>query len=230
MKLTPVECTLCENAFGRYCVPKSSQHRPASQEVLRGHVWERETIEFMRRHARDRDVVHAGMFFGDFLPGLAPAIAPGRKMFAFEPNPESFACAQWTALLNGLTNVDMQNAGLGDAKKSALMRTRENGKAIGGASHILAGDGDYKGMEGDVIPISVVAIDEILPPVADVGIIQLDIEGYEKYALMGAVNTIRKDRPIIILENVPQDVIEEFLVPIGYRRGDAINGNTVFVP
>ncbi|HEV3043107.1 MAG TPA: FkbM family methyltransferase, partial [Roseiarcus sp.] len=110
------------------------------------------------------------------------------------------------------------------------MRTRENGKAIGGASHILAGDGDYKGMESDVIPISVVTIDEILPPVADVGIIRLDIEGYEKYALMGAVNTIRKDRPIIILENVPQDVMEEFLVPIGYRRGDAINGNTVFVP
>lgn len=88
MKLTSVDCTLCENAFGRYCVPKSSQHRPASQEVLRGRVWERETIEFMRRHALDRDVVHAGMFFGDFLPGLAPALAPGRKIFAFEPNPE----------------------------------------------------------------------------------------------------------------------------------------------
>jgi hypothetical protein len=137
MKLTSVECILCENAFGRYCVPKSSRHRPASQEVLGGRVWERETIEFMRRHVLDRDVIHAGMFFGDFLPGLAPALAPGRKVFAFEPNPESFACAQWTAALNALTNVDMRNAGLGEAKRSALMRTQENGRAIGGASHIL---------------------------------------------------------------------------------------------
>jgi FkbM family methyltransferase len=230
LKLTSVDCTLCENAFGRYCVPKSSQHRPASQEVLRGRVWERETIEFMRRHALDRDVVHAGMFFGDFLPGLAPALSPGRKIFAFEPNPESFACAQWTALLNGLTNVDMRNAGLGEATKSALMRTLENGKAIGGASHLLRANGDYKSIQNDIIWVDVVTIDEILPPVADVGIIQLDVEGYEKYALIGGINTIRKDRPIIILENVPQDVVDEFLIPIGYRRGDAINGNTIFVP
>ena len=176
MKLTPVECTLCENAFGRYCVPQSSQHRPASQEVLRGRIWERETIEFMRRHARDRDVVHAGMFFGDFLPGLAPAIAPGRKMFAFEPNPESFACAQWTALLNALTNVVMHNAGLGEAKKSALMRTRENGRAIGGASHILGEAGDYQSIESDMVSVNLVTIDEILSPDTDVGIIQLDTE------------------------------------------------------
>jgi FkbM family methyltransferase len=230
MKLTSVECILCENAFGRYCVPKSSQHRPASQEVLRGRVWERETIEFMRRHALDRDIVHAGMFFGDFLPGLAPALARGRKVFAFEPNPESFACAQWTATLNALTNVDMHNAGLGEAKRSALMRTRENGRAIGGASHILPGDRDYESIERDVISVSVVRIDEILPLVADVGIVQLNIEGYEKYALLGGINTIRKHRPIIILENVPQDVVDELLTPIGYRRGDIINGNTIFVP
>jgi FkbM family methyltransferase len=152
------------------------------------------------------------------------------EVFAFEPHPESFACAQWTALLNGLTNVDMRNAALGEAKKSAPMRTLENGKAIGGASHILLGDRNYERIQRDVISVSVVTIDEILPPVADVGIIQLDIEGYEKYALLGAVNTIRKDRPIIILEDVPQDVIDEFLIPIGYRRGDTINVNTIFVP
>jgi FkbM family methyltransferase len=230
MKLASVECTLCENAFGRYCVPKSSEHRPASQEVLCGRVWERETIEFMRRHALDRDVVHAGMFFGDFLPGLAAALAPGRKVFAFEPNPESFSCAQWTAVLNALTNVDMHNAGLGEAKKSALMRTRENGRAIGGASHILGANGDYKSIESDIISVDVVTIDEILPRDADVGIVQLDTEGYEKYALLGGMKTIRKNRPIIIIENVPQDVMDEFLIPIGYKRGDTINGNSIFVP
>lgn len=129
-----------------------------------------------------------------------------------------------------MTNVDMRNAGLGEAKKSALMRTLENGKAIGGASHLLRANGDYKSIQNDIISVDVVTIDEILPPVADVGIIQLDVEGYEKYALIGGINRIRKDRPIIILENVPQDVVDEFLIPIGYGRGDAINGNTIFVP
>jgi len=81
-----------------------------------------------------------------------------------------------------------------------------------------------------MVSVNLVTIDEILSPDTDVGIIQLDTEGYEKFALLGGINTIRKDRPIIILESVPQDVIEEFLVPIGYRRGDAIDGNTILVP
>jgi hypothetical protein len=63
--LTKIDCTLCENSFGRYCVPKSSQHRPAPQDVLRGRVWELNTINFMRNHVVGRDIVHAGMFFGD---------------------------------------------------------------------------------------------------------------------------------------------------------------------
>ena len=86
MKLTSVECILCQNDFGSYCVPKSSQHRPAPQKVLRGQVWENDTIEFMRNHAYNRDIIHAGMFFGDFLPGLASALAPGRMIYnAMQP-------------------------------------------------------------------------------------------------------------------------------------------------
>jgi hypothetical protein len=60
--------------------------------VLRGDVWERQAIEFIRASARDRDVVHAGTHFGDFLPALAPATS--RTIYAFEPNSEHFACAE----------------------------------------------------------------------------------------------------------------------------------------
>ena len=50
MALTPVRCTLCENKFGRYAVPISSEHRPVPQTILRGEVWEPETLEFLSRN------------------------------------------------------------------------------------------------------------------------------------------------------------------------------------
>ena len=76
-----VDCTLCENEFGRYAVPLSSRHRPAAQAVLAGGVWERETIDCIRAHP-ERDVVHAGTYFGDFLPALSAAMSVPPAMAA----------------------------------------------------------------------------------------------------------------------------------------------------
>ena len=103
--MTPVACALCTNEFGRYAIPLSSAYRPAAQTVLRGDVWERETIDLLRTHG-DRGVVHAGTYFGDFLPGLSAALKPGRTIYAFEPNAENFACAEWTLSRLGHTRVE----------------------------------------------------------------------------------------------------------------------------
>src|SRR5262249_26486167 len=130
------------NAFGRYCVPRASQHRPAPQEILRGGIWELDTINFMRDHAGNRDIVHAGTFFGDFLPGLSSAIVPGATIYGFEPNPENFAAAQWTLAINGLSNVRLQHAGLGSEEARAFVTTADAaGKPLGGASYIVGQDG-----------------------------------------------------------------------------------------
>ena len=229
MKLTSVDCTLCENEFGRYCVPAASQDRPAPMAVLKGKVWEYETVVYMRENIGDRDIVHAGMYFGDFLPGLAKVLRPTRVLYGFEPNPANFACAQWTAVLNDLTNVVLTNSGLGEASKQAKMRVAENGRAIGGLSEIL--QAPRAGMkDDDVAMVDVVAIDDAIPAIADVGILQLDVEGYEQFALMGAMRTLERCRPIVIVESVPEAFIRTTLLPMGYRRDIELCHNTVFVP
>jgi hypothetical protein len=183
--LTKIDCTLCENSFGRYCVPKSSQHRPAPQDVLRGRVWELNTINFMRNHVVGRDIVHAGMFFGDFLPGL------------------------------------------GAERKQAFMRiASKEGKALGGASRVVD-DTRPRDDEG-IDAISLVKIDEALPAAADVGIIQLDVEGYEASALAGGIQTIQRCLPIIIVETVPTAFVTDHLVPLGYSRTGTVCGNSIF--
>lgn len=227
--LTKVDCTLCENVFGRYCVPRSSQHRPAAQAVLNGGVWELETVNFMREHVRDRDIIHAGMYFGDFLPGLASAMASGRTIYGFEPNPENFNCAQWTAVLNTLTNVRLHNAALGAEQRQAYLKiTGKDGKAFGGLSHIVDDWSASRRNNDGVTPISLVTIDEALPATADVGIIQLDVEGYEASALIGGLKTIRRCRPIIIVETVPDAFVQQYLAPLGYSQTETVRRNSVF--
>jgi FkbM family methyltransferase len=222
-RMAAVDCTLCENEFGRYAVPLSSRHRPAAQAVLRGDVWERETIDYIRAHAA-RDVVHAGTYFGDFLPALSAAMTPGRTIYAFEPNSENLACAEWTTLLNALGNVQLQHAALGDAKSRRQMQTTYAGRALGGASRIT----DTPGGGADYEDITTVRLDDVLPPESDIGVLQLDVEGFEEFALKGALGTIARCRPILILETVPDAFMDACIAPLGYQRAGAVCGNAIF--
>jgi FkbM family methyltransferase len=219
-----VDCTLCENEFGRYAVPLSSRHRPAAQAVLAGGVWERDTVDFLRAHA-DRDVVHAGTYFGDFLPGLSAAMKPGRTVYAFEPNSENHACAEWTTLLNALGNIRLQHAALGDVSSTRQMQTAQAGVALGGMSCITDAAQDPV---GDYEDVTTVRLDDVLPETSDIGVLQLDVEGFEEPALKGALDTIARCRPILILETVPAAFIASCLVPLGYQQHGAVCGNAIF--
>ena len=102
-------------------MPLSSFHRPAAQKILSGDVWEAETIEFMSVNAPEGDIVHAGSYFGDFIPALSRSRKSGAKVWVFEPNPENFRCAKITIYINELENVQLIKACLGAEKATIPM-------------------------------------------------------------------------------------------------------------
>jgi hypothetical protein len=61
---------IARNYHGQYCVPLASRHSPAARMVLAGDIREAATIDVLRA-AAPGDIVHAGAYFGDFLPALA---------------------------------------------------------------------------------------------------------------------------------------------------------------
>ncbi len=126
------------NIYGRYCVPRSSCMRPAARTIIAGKVWEKDTIRFVAQNCGNGDVVHAGAFFGDFLPGLSQALHPDARLWAFEPSRENFLCAQETVALNGLANVVLANAGLGARQGTGTLCVSAGGEAHGGASVCLS--------------------------------------------------------------------------------------------
>ncbi|MDZ5620796.1 FkbM family methyltransferase [Nocardioides bizhenqiangii] len=228
-----LECKITANRYGTYCVPASSAQRPAAQAVLRGQVYEKDTIAFMTAHCGDHDIVHAGTYFGDFLPALSAAISPDAKVWAFEPNSESHRCAEITMLLNRIANVELRHAGLGATSSTSFVQTTNaRGRALGGTSRIVS----------EVLPgataesVDVVAIDDVVPADRTVGILQLDVEGYEREALTGAFATIRRCRPILVLEQQPshafldEDWFADNVLSIGYELAQRMHLNRVYRP
>ncbi len=222
-----LQCAIAYNKYGGYCVPLASSHRPAVQRILRGEVHEPNTIEFLISHCKDGDIVHAGTYFGDFLPALSNSCASGAKVWAFEPHPEHYRCALITLELNMLQHVNLLNAGLGDRQSSQVMvTTDESGRPLGGGSQIVsAGHAENRRA---TLPVQVVLIDDVVPQDRKVSIIQLDVELFERQALAGALKTIQRCLPVILVETMPE---EEWLAaniwPLGYRVSGEVDGNKV---
>lgn len=219
----PLAFHIAKNIFGQYCVPVESLHRPCAIRTLKGKVWERETIDAIRTGMRKGGIVCAGAFFGDMLPPFAKMAFPD-LVWTFEPNPVNFTCANITRLINNLGNVRLHNAGLGPATGRAQLSTVDKtGLPLGGGSFISE-DGD--------LSIAIMSIDEVVGE-ADVAVIQLDVEGHEVSCLRGAEKTIKRCRPLIVLEHKEKDALQDewvaaLFAEVGYVELTKTNANTIY--
>ena len=222
-----LDAIIASNIHGTYCVPRSSIHRPAAYSIIRSRVWEPETIELLRKIDPHGDVVHAGTYFGDFLPALARSRSNGAIIWAFEPNSENFRCAQVTVLLNNLKNVVLTHAAL-DAQggdTAVLMTRNPQGVSLGGMSRLVD---TLSGTDSRCEQVPLVTIDDMISRERHVAVLQLDIEGHEQYALEGALQTIRRCRPLMLLETVPERAwFASALGPLGYVETGRVHGNTI---
>ena len=228
-KLQVLKCTIAYNKYGAYCVPNSSRHRPAAQKILFRDVYEPETIEYLIANCGSGDIVHAGTYFGDFLPAVAKNIAQGAILWAFEPNKENYECANITILINRLHNVVLHNAGLGcENKQSYVVTSSANGKALGGLSKIADDETSQQA-------VSIITVDDAIGSERNISVIQLDVEGYEEEVLKGSIATIRRCLPIIIVEVSPTSTLihgEWFrtnILSLGYKKSLMLHGNVVFI-
>lgn len=219
------------NKYGAYCMPVSSQHRTLNQKILKGQVFEPDTIAYMVENAKEGDIVHAGTFFGDFLPAISRAVSEKAKIWAFEPNPESYRCAQITMMLNDIQNVSLLQAGLGETPSKMNLTTKDKkGVRLGGSSAI----GVQNKGEGTTEQIDIRSIDGSIPNDRNISILQLDVEGFEKQALMGALETIKRCKPILILEDdhgfTKGEWFKDHILSLNYKIAHKLHYNQVILP
>lgn len=139
------------------------------------------------------------------------------RVITFEPDALNFECLSRNCTED---NIEKHNAALGDVpSRKALSRDPSNC----GAHTITEGD------EFEVVTIDSLALTQC-------DLIQLDIEGYELFALKGAEKTIEKFHPVICLEmkalgegfGVSDSKVIEWLSEHGYKQARKMGRDVIF--
>jgi FkbM family methyltransferase len=147
------------------------------------------------------------------LPSFSRACAG--TVYAFEPVLENYVLAKLCVEQNGLANVALFNAGLSDQLGVGRVDT---GSSVhrGGGSEIS----DY----GQ--PTTMISIDAL--DLANLSVLQLDVEGHEISALRGAERTIRRCRPVILIEDYKK-LCGTLLESLGYQQSGKIPGLEIWL-
>ncbi len=226
------EHRICVNEYGFYCVPVEYDNREIPKLLADGAVYEPGTLQLMRRRVSSGDIVTGGAFIGDFFPALCEALDPDARVISFEPNPLSFAAAKQTIALNGLTNVTLHPVAVGEAAgQLPLQLSRKGGSASAARARIVE-----SGDEGETVNVDVVTLDSLVPADRQVSILHLDVEGFEKPALLGASRLIQDNAPMIVLEaekrwqrNMYLDFLGEHFPALGYRFCGGMERNAFYL-
>ena len=68
------------------------------------------------------------------------------------------------------------------------------------------------------------------PATRTVGIVHLDVEGYQNEALPGAAKIVERNLPIVIVEGKLHEETLHWLAGLGYRQTRAMNNSAVWTP
>lgn len=143
-----------------------------------------------------KDAIEVGANIGTHTVSMARKLAGmGRRLLAVEPQPVVFQTMCANLALNALFNVSAENAACGDAPGWVTFQAPDYRQEanLGGVSMREDGKGSHR--------VRCVRLDELVPDDFDVGLLKIDVEGFEQKVLEGATKTIARCRPFIYIEN-----------------------------
>jgi FkbM family methyltransferase len=120
----------------------------------------------------------------------------------FEPNQHCVEYVNELITANRFSNTHLIASGIGNELQKAQLHTYYNSKVDSTAS--LLSDFRPDSPITDSIQVELLGPNELKEILTQqVGVIKIDVEGYEKFVLQGLKQTIEKFRPIMILEILP---------------------------
>lgn len=146
-------------------------------------------LEFLHPDRR-RAVIDIGAHIGLWTRWLARDF---ERAIAFEPIKRHLACLERN-LISNYGPVEIHPIALGDATGTIGMVGEV---AVSGRSHVVALGNEDKEIT-EVVQME--GLDHY--DFTDVDLIKIDVEGYEAEVLWGAAQTIKKNRPIIVIEQL----------------------------
>lgn len=181
-----------------------AKFRCSIKDVLGRHLYkygmhEPENSKFLQENIKlgDEDIaIDIGANLGWYSVLLNRVSESGSLIFAFEPDPNNFELLKFNVTKNDCSNIKAYNKAASD--KSATLSLYKYPEKNRGRHSLLPQKNAKK------IDVSAVCLDQFLDAElhSRVKFIKIDIEGYEFYALRGALN-ILKYCPMIMMEFSP---------------------------
>ena len=208
---TDVPCAEGSRSYRKYQTPIGviCAEREARDEIKRtlidGKLWEPDVVEQMDRLARpDSVAVDVGAHMGAHTLGLARRVGPRGTVVAFEPQVKLYQELLGNLALNDIKNVRAEFVALGDAPALVTMAV-----AFDSSEGMTA-----VGHGGNRVQLRTLDAYEL----TNVSLIKIDVEGFEPKVLAGARQTIRRERPAVIVEINPANMaaVRGFFAGLAY--------------
>lgn len=154
--------------------------------------------KFVSRTLKKGDIfIDAGANIGLFSLIASREVGSTGLVIAFEPSPVTFNRLLENIDLNQLTNLDARNVGLSDKEEKLSFHTSQNGYD---AWNSFAPSEDDK--LDTVLQIHVSKLDFQLKNIdkSKIKLLKIDVEGWEKFVLMGGENFFKEFAPIVMVE------------------------------
>ena len=176
-------------------------------------IWEPDIVELFARHFQPgRNVVDAGANLGLHSIALAKLARSGEQVYAFEPHPEIFPLAKFNC--SSFPNVHCINKAASDRASRLYMSsvmTWENAGGVGLSAEKQQGQYEVESISIDSLGLE------------NIGFMKIDVEGHELACIEGAAETIRRDRPTLIVEIMGGNSLETASPEIATEITDRIN-------
>ncbi len=147
--------------------------------------------EYISKNAsKDKLFVDIGAHVGFFTIRLANKF---KEICSIEPNPSNLKALKINLILNNIKNVKVYELGCWNEAKEDIIYAREGGSFLKNSLSRKTDDIEY--------PVKLVTLDSILKNIKDSMVIKIDTEGAELPILQGAVETLKKNNILWIIEH-----------------------------
>lgn len=156
--------------------------------IVEGRKWEEHIIEVLEEYVRPGSVaLDVGAHIGTHTLTLSRLVGPSGRVYAFEPVKKTYRELRRNLALNGVTNVVPLRYAIGSGPASVIEMNPIHPGEEGGTSVGHGGD------RAELRSLDSFGFEQV-------SLIKIDVEGFELPVLDGAEDTIRRNRPVLIVE------------------------------
>ena len=201
-----------EERLKELLVPARLYHVVRAHRELRGGDRELALLPFLAEAGRNS--VDAGANKGVYTYWLQKC---SRHVYAYEPNPKIFRILQRSVLG---ARVRLSRAALSDRSGEDVLFIPKRKRSYSNQLASLRKD-KFPGICMEV-PVTTRCLDD--EDVGNVGFIKIDVEGFERNVLLGARETIRRFRPVLLVEIEELHTGERIEETLDFVRGLGYGG------